>query len=1673
MRKQIALKAAISRIVTFVIVAALFASCLFMIQASAGTVSSCSMGGTELNKNTINDFMNDVENYDFSSPNSIGMLTYHLTSSVSWSGTLVIPDGLFIGICMHTYDYYAVKGDWVAEGRGGIYVYRCGYDYISDLDSEGNYSSGKYHTYLYQEQCDFYTDYCDAYGLNVFDVVGTDEICVALRTSVVVDSVSLIIPEGCTFKVERNGYTFTDAIGMESAGGNLLITAYHSSNNLVHTNCGTLNYKTTNKLTTEKLLSLDKERHNFYCLGSDFSWDGILEIPEGLYIGICLNGFELDGEWTLIDTDEEGTPGYGEISGGGIYTFECCDDSYHEDDGYTSNPINQGMVDYFEAVYAAYGISVYDVYYSSNLHIYLKGDVNFTNGAFAPPMNCELSVCYNERELGYTCSFSSAYEACEGSINHYRDCHICAYNLVEVSVAANSENIGELLDALDYVSADEIPFVTMYLTSDITLPRVMNIPKNMVIMLCLNGYEFEGEYKTSGKGALLIGDCGTHTHADIPEPMVVVNQGYIDFIEAVSAYLKRMQGVTLLDALDNDIYISLDDDVVFDNEMWHLPIGMNLVVCENGHKITDNINLEANGGRVIRTDCNGELSHTCPVVGESIDYVNNDNLASVIEYISSMDPTATPYINAYLTEDIKWSEPISVPAGVYALVCLNGHKATGPVDNGGDNGYIFFLECSDHQCATGEQSLSLNARSYSWLAQMLSSKSFETETNIYVTLDHNMSIEGTICAPDNVNIYICTNGKTFNANVDNTLTSGKIYIYNCKNKVSCTLPEGTFAVESQPIHISTASIINKKLATLSDGDIALYYLTCDVLDAGELVAPAGVTVGICLNGFDIGGLTVAEGSDIFFYECGAQYCEQLLCTIPSFDQRALEFISHVSWGEELIVDGNCIFAISGDVDFPSGLLNISELDSVHVCTGGHNFTGLPKAEIHSTCIPGNSSSNICTVCLRNEDKACALDSNSIYDIIDRDGVLTLDPGTYYYYLSDDLHLPYTLTIPAGVDFNLCLNGYALYSPYIYLVQNDPARPYCFNTITVEYGATLSVYDCSPEQTGAISINFKYYRDENGNINIDAGEGLGLSGLGVIVSTPIVNCGTFNMYGGLLTGMTGMINVGEAYLSNTQVIGFLFATAQGIIDSLGGACDNPSMEICNGSVVVGAMYGVASAYGETCINQATVIAGTVAIADSLELGNSPDDMASTLVLKEGTAIVGDINLIYDTIANMDAGVLSELIQQAADPDDSDYDQYVGVICNGNLIIRDDFNVVMGPNAEAKLEKNSYATVADFLLSENTNVIIECELSKFYTVASDGKTTVTDGNNNFLPAGGYMAQLNEDGEIVIYPIPGDYVAPMKVLGVSASTAGDVRFNIYVQLNSTDMTDEEREAFLRDVLLAVNYKGKTCYYSINDAVCVDANNDIYVFTLGTSPKDYREEIQFFFINPDGSIPKVYDTDVEYYLNVIVKNSAGSYSPEAVDLAGALLNYCQAASYHFGTANTYAPGSDVIEIMDSITVDDLVDYAPVRSDAAAESKVSFLGATVVLKDITSIKLYFDMATYVDENGETHKYSLDEVSITYIDPNGNLVVVTPVETGIKSRPYVIEIDGIYAKDMSFMYTISVDGVENISYGVFSYVYTVLAAPSRYSKDVIDVVKSMVIYCIAADEFARSVVEEN
>lgn len=1430
----------------------------------------------------------------------------------------------------------------------------------------------------------------------------------------------------------------------------------------------------------------------FYYLDVDMSES--IVIPEGRYVGICLNGKKFTSSVTIRDTDGDPTNNVG-----GVYTFNCGIHGIHGDKRFIS--VDQDILDFFAAAPKVYDKLLQMT--SSKINIALRENVTIDVNAFTIPEGATLTLCTN----GYSSGLSSADKVAlmkNGGVFITFDCnadyyHECIHLPDDVHVITQSDL--EFMQTL-LASVTE-GTVYVYLAEDIEWPGTLAVNKNVNLVVCLNGFKATGDYvcETENTGNIYMIDCSNHLCEGIcvtGKALAITEDSIVHFENVFSAVADVNSPYTVYAVLEEDI-----DVPVFD--------GIDLRVCLNGYKVRNSVTKTSQDGTGVVgsvTYYNCASRHVCGVselIGLYSDPIFVNNVEALNTKLGSIQADATfDASDVYfysLTSDISGVGTVSAPSGSIVGICLNGFSADGVTF--GDNVYTY--ECSEQYCTALKATITAFDQGvfdfYATLFNMFGGTIGALQSNEHIAISEDITLKCNFEIADGYTLNFCSCGysvtnfekisgsvtyhdvctpgsldrKEFcdtcgrHAHDDTCVCEGNVSTHNCALANLAEMMIDDIPVVKAPVNERRGDIINDLLAELPPNVMYFAYLTDDLTGDDALTVPENVYLFICLNGYSMGDVTIADTKNIFVFECGNSYCKVLEETMVTLDQNAFDLIATTSGLDAF--GSSYYFALGSDITVPASRLVLSEGTTITVCTNGYSFN-IVDAESTEGYDPSkikvhNCTKDTCSDCGTAENDWIPFNYSTYKAITNKEGVVTLPAGSHFFYLENDFQLTAQLTVPAGVDLHICLNGYTLYSAYIWSDSNTRGGGYPENLAMglagIEEGATLNVHDCSPGMTGGVSL--RYLRadqdgdgkqeiiisyssdDEDNSIAAQLGQNLGQA-INAAFANVAINYGTVNVYGGSYNAMIAFINVenGVTNIYSGKVNAMFVGVLQIASENENAELTNPSTYLGDDVIVSAGFAGVIGVGGSAELDGATVNAGLVGVA----IANTTDADSGNahIVIDDATINAGH----YDQIVNATESVWVKSGGVAADNpvvvvNSLDLNFNAAVYANVPLILDGEINTDV-VSVSGTVEDGSTTVVADFIIGGNQQIHQSDDLDGEFTVAIQSGESVTVGDGERLkPANGFMTRVNfESGELEIVPIPEGYKDRANVTGMSASTAGDVRVNIYVTFDVSDLNEEEATAYLETVVFVTQYKGETVTFTIDDAETT-ADPYTFKFSLGTPAKDYKETIRFAFTDDSGCIKNVYEISVAKYLEQIMLNEKGDYSNKAVMLATALDNYCASAAKHFGISNTYTPEEYIAEYMATVDAEYLKDYAAVRGETAEDTKATLLGGTVLLKDTVTIRLFF---------------KLDGVDPSSIVATVDGVEVQILESEIPSRPYYIEIKDVYAKDLDKMFEITIDG-STVNYSVMSYAYSVISRPSSYTEDMLNVVKALCLYYEAAE----------
>ena len=1276
----------------------------------------------------------------------------------------------------------------------------------------------------------------------------------------------------------------------------------------------------------------------------------------------------------------------------------------------------------------------------------------------------------------------------------------------------NNVSMAQLITKINAIQSGDTFYG--YLVNDFTWQGDLAIPEGATALVCLNGFSAKGTVKTgqvtetvtdpetgvttevvNNYGQILFFDCSHHICQDIcvDGQMLALHSGSYDWTVSLLKQLAEPSDSLI------EIRCVLEEDITLQ------PIeGYDLKVCLNGYADRSSVvktetvdGVEVVTGRITYYNCasiTNDTYHSCEALNLLTGGMMQPNPITVktfdeLNYLFSGFTAEQTYL-LYLTSDISGTGEVQVPEGVFATICLNGYSMDGVTFSAGNSHLVFVYECKTQYCSeVGKEIVALDQNMANFIGLISDGNAMSFSYQVSLTFAENVDITGLFEATEEAPINYCTCGYevvgieegAYVAVHDSCIPQSApapslpeyVDLPSYPHSQICFINYLGIPMPVQKLTVDTLDSANADLAAIdAESGFGFYYLDADLDGIGTLTAPEGVIVGICLNGYEISD-TVILGDGVYVYECREQYCAECDVTIPALDQRVFDFFVDLSSGDPnstgpiFTISTDFVFALNGDLSLPDDMFGFIDGAKLYICTNGYeliyNSESVASGDviIHTECTTGTLN---CMVCGRKhkDDGALPFTYDTFMSMVDKEGRVTLPAGSYYFYLENDFQITRNLVIPDGVDMHICLNGYNLIAPYIWVDSRSLGCGYPESTsmqfAMVEQGGVLNIHDCSEYMTGEISLKY-FHKDEDGDgiaeviVSVSTNDS-GLAGLGeqlgaalsTFVANIVTNEGTVNIYGGNFNAMVGFINQGNGVINfyrgnlNTVWMGVLQATLSTDVYAT-----SQYVYIGEGATVNSGIAGVYGMSGDVVLDGGTINAGAVGIGLASSSGEA------SLTLNSGNINVADLGRTLSNMSSVWSAVAgsSNMIDMSGVLGVSE--DVTAITVDGNVTMNGDVTITNG-NLGELLEK-SYT---DMVFTKESNITISHNVSNTYSLAVDGATEVGK-YDIFVPTEDCMKIVNSEGEIVIMPIPsGGAYASSK--GVSVSTGGEITLNVYATVNASV---QER------VLLYVQYgdSSEPVVYTVNDATAVIyEGKDTYRYAIPVSAKDYATEITYYFIllpAEDESTDSYIDfvgakmgektVSVKEYLDVLIASS-DIYGTKAADLAWAMKNYCAAAAKHFGISDTYEVPAEIEEKMDSVTFEDVSEYAPAREGDYENSIAIFKSVTVTLKSTTNIRIYFDIA---------EGYTLDDVdAYAYFDTAGMYaedINVTVGESGLVSKPYYVEVSGIYAKDLDKTFSITID-TWTVHYSVMSYVYTVLKTPGRYASDLVDVVKSLVIY---------------
>ena len=668
---------------------------------------------------------------------------------------------------------------------------------------------------------------------------------------------------------------------------------------------------------------------------------------------------------------------------------------------------------------------------------------------------------------------------------------VCLYGGSEVNqemfdaFIANAEPNEDGSFTMPVTPPDPIAPIFFYLSGNVSWDGTLVIPDGAFIAVCRHGYEMTGDFRCGETGGAYFFDCGgMHTGCEamshyFPDSelsdMPVFSSGFVNMLMDLNAAADTPEPFDgLAYALEEDTYVS--------SAGLYVTAGNASYVCKNGYDLYVDGMLVSDGyanssftvpggGTVYVLDCANmpDLEHTCGLLNSKTDgYISRDNIDAMRETLATLPPKSdgSPYV-LHLATDVSWDYVASAPEGVFVVICLNGHTATGEIDNSkNEKGGMYLVQCVEsHDCPLlGENVTTLTQEIVDVMNIFAEQNGYSFGSGHYA-LAEDITIDSDVWKPTG-DLYFCRNGHRLTDKVGLVLErEHEVVYYDCKlashidaYKHNCDMFGDTYPLISEDIPYLSALLtpVYEHYETVFSGGGYRYSY---VGENGKLMYFAG------FNTSD----AQAEGRKIFFTE---DYGEALHIYVESstdsetgtsvynlyfYDTQRIDESSSISVQTyfNIVADGNGDVSLVTVTERPDYPFVIDYNFNTYTATVGENtyFIGASDGEISAV-----DTDNISTVpklmpTLRKEHAS----GNN---------------GTYQFHLMEDITFTETLVVPEGSLLVICTNGHTITGP----IEGD------YVTVNGEY------HICPLSGTPAMHVSVSYLnymmKMSGGNITLE-------------------------------------------------------------------------------------------------------------------------------------------------------------------------------------------------------------------------------------------------------------------------------------------------------------------------------------------------------------------------------------------------------------------------------------------------------------------------------------------------------------------------------------------------------------------------------------------------------------
>lgn len=954
--------------------------------SSSGT-HDCTLAaeGFNLDQATMSFFVANginVGDYDFAQ----GPLIVSATEEIHWTGTLTIPDGMFIGICTGGFDYSA--GDFVFEGKGGVYYLDCSKTLTPHRDCQAFTDGGV--VYLTQDIVTMYEDWAKAYGVTV--PVLNENLTVALAEDITFTTNVLAPATGYIRNFCKNGYnlTFADGVDFSAFGGTVNILDCKNMPKLVH-DCNVAHYS-TDPVTQENIATYMAQlpyipAGTIVCvhLAEDVVYNAEVKIPDGVIVAVCLNGSTLSG----ITVDTSGN------TSGGFFTYDC-DEHTCRVGGESMDAtyvLTQDIVDFLEAAY-----EIDDDFVENYLHCVLAEDVTLRSEMWRPEGDSSISFCKN----GYTIKDEAHLNLSAGDV-FYIDCNKTQMkDISHESLFFGNSSFPMSQETLNDFPASLAPYLYTYeyspytynywsyldrngnicyisnvMSNDTISPITMTTDKGRAYYFTAGGENLWNQttnaydyiYTYSGGGTYYISSNSSMGYTAYLLPAVA---------EDGSIYLAMVNSSKISqDAETSQYFVTYSEQIVDENGYITYNDKEIPVYFWDMDDTRNNLTVTIEGVTYYLA-CGGEQGFYL----EKVENYDSEKLLEYYDYRERFNGEDGIYV-FHLAEDIAWDGTLSVPAGYFVIILTNGHTATGAYEHSNYGGVYIFND-DMHICPSAPEVPVTISSDFIDLLILMNGGAIDMPARQYVALGENLTeINPTFVLPSTTTLYICNNGYTVSDAVVAQLTSngGRVEFIDCddlSHETCDKLGDNVAQPVNQNLMVNFYQDATGRFA-LGSGTYYIY-LTSDIKLNRTLVIPAGVELHICLNGYTItspqiitsggtsyneenecnGAVRVMPGAYLAVYDCSPS---ETGCITPQLENMngwgALVAYAVCNEGVFVLNSGNLLgmvsFINSGDATINGGniygvLGAVAQSSEMSESVGGSGYVTEPSLLVNDGTI---------------------------------------------------------------------------------------------------------------------------------------------------------------------------------------------------------------------------------------------------------------------------------------------------------------------------------------------------------------------------------------------------------------------------------------------------------------------------------------------------------------------------------------------------------------------------------------------------------------------------------------------------------------------------------------------------------------------------------------------------